>query len=71
MPHRYIVLQSYRIYHAYIATQAPLTTTVHDIWRLIYDCGARTVVMLNKIDDDGVGRNANHVYIDKISYIYP
>ena len=61
--HRYIVLQSYKFQHAYIATQSPLNTTVDDIWRLIYDSGARTIVMLNKIDWDGVRLNINHVYI--------
>ena len=57
----YILLQSYRIQHAYIATQAPLDTTFHDIWRLVYDSGASTIVMLNKVDDDGVRFNVYHL----------
>ena len=58
-----VVLQSYRIHQAYIATQAPLNTTVHDIWRLVYDSGSHTIVMLNQINDNAVRLNINRVYI--------
>ncbi|XP_015214906.1 receptor-type tyrosine-protein phosphatase kappa isoform X7 [Lepisosteus oculatus] len=42
--------QSYRQPAAFIVTQHPLPNTVKDFWRLVYDYGCTSVVMLNEID---------------------
>lgn len=50
---KYIVLyvvQSYRQPAAFIVTQHPLPNTVKDFWRLVYDYGCTSIVMLNEID---------------------
>lgn len=43
-------LQSYRQPAAFIVTQHPLPNTVKDFWRLVYDYGCTSLVMLNEID---------------------
>ncbi|XP_046729559.1 receptor-type tyrosine-protein phosphatase kappa isoform X11 [Silurus meridionalis] len=42
--------QSYRQPAAFIVTQHPLPNTVKDFWRLVYDYGCTSIVMLNEID---------------------
>ncbi|XP_008395633.1 receptor-type tyrosine-protein phosphatase kappa isoform X7 [Poecilia reticulata] len=42
--------QSYRQPAAFIVTQHPLPSTVKDFWRLVYDYGCTSLVMLNEID---------------------
>ncbi|XP_064781446.1 receptor-type tyrosine-protein phosphatase kappa-like isoform X7 [Oncorhynchus masou masou] len=42
--------QSYRQPAAFIVTQHPLPNTVKDFWRLVYDYGCTSLVMLNEID---------------------
>ncbi|XP_037393555.1 receptor-type tyrosine-protein phosphatase kappa isoform X7 [Pygocentrus nattereri] len=44
------VYQSYRQPAAFIVTQHPLPNTVKDFWRLVYDYGCTSIVMLNEID---------------------
>lgn len=44
------VPQSYREAAEYIVTQHPLPNTVKDFWRLVYDYGCTSLVMLNEID---------------------
>lgn len=44
------VLQSYRQPAEFIVTQHPLPNTVKDFWRLVYDYGCASLVMLNEID---------------------
>lgn len=44
------VLQSYRQPAEFIVTQHPLPNTVKDFWRLVYDYGCSSLVMLNEID---------------------
>ncbi len=44
------VMQSYRQPAAFIVTQHPLPNTVKDFWRLVYDYGCTSIVMLNEID---------------------
>lgn len=44
------LVQSYRQPAAFIVTQHPLPNTVKDFWRLVYDYGCTSLVMLNEID---------------------
>ncbi|KAJ8355968.1 hypothetical protein SKAU_G00187620 [Synaphobranchus kaupii] len=44
------LLDSYRQPAAFIVTQHPLPNTVKDFWRLVYDYGCTSLVMLNEID---------------------
>lgn len=43
-------MQSYRQPAAFIVTQHPLPNTVKDFWRLVYDYGCTSLVMLNEVD---------------------
>ncbi|KAJ8270755.1 hypothetical protein GJAV_G00118870 [Gymnothorax javanicus] len=44
------LLDSYRQPAAFIVTQHPLPNTVKDFWRLVYDYGCTSLVMLNEVD---------------------
>ncbi|KAI1897461.1 hypothetical protein AGOR_G00083520 [Albula goreensis] len=44
------LVDSYRQPAAFIVTQHPLPNTVKDFWRLVYDYGCTSLVMLNEID---------------------
>uniref|UniRef100_A0A452HK37 protein-tyrosine-phosphatase n=1 Tax=Gopherus agassizii TaxID=38772 RepID=A0A452HK37_9SAUR len=44
------LMDSYRQPAAFIVTQHPLPNTVKDFWRLVYDYGCTSVVMLNEVD---------------------
>ncbi|XP_045551616.1 receptor-type tyrosine-protein phosphatase kappa isoform X10 [Salmo salar] len=44
------LMDSYRQPAAFIVTQHPLPNTVKDFWRLVYDYGCTSLVMLNEID---------------------
>ncbi|XP_060769552.1 receptor-type tyrosine-protein phosphatase kappa isoform X4 [Neoarius graeffei] len=44
------LMDSYRQPAAFIITQHPLPNTVKDFWRLVYDYGCTSIVMLNEID---------------------
>ncbi|MGH0158270.1 UNVERIFIED_CONTAM: hypothetical protein FKN15_075249 [Acipenser sinensis] len=44
------LMDSYRQPAAFIITQHPLPNTVKDFWRLVYDYGCTSLVMLNEID---------------------
>lgn len=49
-------VQGYKCKSEYIITQMPLPHTVIDLWRLVYEHGVGTLVMLNPWDpDDEVG----------------
>ncbi|KAL3879809.1 hypothetical protein ACJMK2_032091 [Sinanodonta woodiana] len=45
-----VVLPSHKQRNAFILTHMPLPDTVIDIWRMINDFGARTIIMLNSMD---------------------
>lgn len=47
-------VDSYRQRNAFILTQSPLPTTVTDFWRMIFEHGSTSVVMLNAIDEGPV-----------------
>ncbi|KAJ8040458.1 Receptor-type tyrosine-protein phosphatase T [Holothuria leucospilota] len=52
-PYNYInasVVNSFRKEDAFILTQAPLSNTVEDFWRMVYDWKCPLIVMLNQID---------------------
>uniref|UniRef100_A0A8C9SG92 Receptor-type tyrosine-protein phosphatase kappa n=1 Tax=Scleropages formosus TaxID=113540 RepID=A0A8C9SG92_SCLFO len=44
------LMDSYRQPAAFIVTQHPLPNTIKDFWRLVYDYGCTSLVMLNEID---------------------
>uniref|UniRef100_H3BWJ5 protein-tyrosine-phosphatase n=1 Tax=Tetraodon nigroviridis TaxID=99883 RepID=H3BWJ5_TETNG len=44
------LMDSYRQPAEFIVTQHPLPNTVKDFWRLVYDYGCASLVMLNEID---------------------
>ncbi|XP_053542194.1 receptor-type tyrosine-protein phosphatase kappa [Ictalurus punctatus] len=44
------LMDSYRQPAAFIVTQHPLPNTIKDFWRLVYDYGCTSIVMLNEID---------------------
>uniref|UniRef100_A0A3P8YUU1 Receptor-type tyrosine-protein phosphatase kappa n=1 Tax=Esox lucius TaxID=8010 RepID=A0A3P8YUU1_ESOLU len=44
------LMDSYRQPAAFIVTQHPLPNTVKDFWRLVYDYGCTSLVMLNEVD---------------------
>ncbi|XP_075059150.1 receptor-type tyrosine-protein phosphatase kappa isoform X9 [Mixophyes fleayi] len=44
------LMDSYRQPAAFIVTQHPLPNTVKDFWRLVYDYGCSSLVMLNEVD---------------------
>jgi netrin-G3 ligand len=46
-------VNDYRAPNAYIATQAPLAVTMEDFWRMIWEQGSSTIVMLSSLEEDG------------------
>ncbi|XP_033636860.1 receptor-type tyrosine-protein phosphatase F-like [Asterias rubens] len=45
-------LEGSRGKHSYLATQAPLPSTMGDIWRLVFDYKSSCIIMLNSMDND-------------------
>ncbi|XP_071799479.1 receptor-type tyrosine-protein phosphatase F-like [Asterias amurensis] len=45
-------LEGSRGKHSYLATQAPLPSTMGDIWRLVFDYKSYCIIMLNSMDND-------------------
>ncbi|XP_071800000.1 receptor-type tyrosine-protein phosphatase F-like [Asterias amurensis] len=45
-------LEGSRGKHSYLATQAPLPSTMGDIWRLVFDYKSSCIIMLNSLDND-------------------
>jgi len=41
-------VQGYRQSNAYVVTQWPLSETISDLWRMIYEYNISTVVLLNE-----------------------
>ena len=52
--HHYLCcLQGYKQKNAYMATQAPLASTVSDLWRMVWEFKSRAVVMLCQLEEGG------------------
>ncbi|ESN99978.1 hypothetical protein HELRODRAFT_140014, partial [Helobdella robusta] len=47
-----VYLDSYRKKNAYLITQMPMTHTVIDMWRLVYEVRCGTLIMLNPWDEN-------------------
>lgn len=45
----WLILQSYTRSAAFIVTLHPLQSTTPDFWRLVYDYGCTSIVMLNQL----------------------
>ncbi|GFS22210.1 receptor-type tyrosine-protein phosphatase kappa [Elysia marginata] len=45
-----VYLSSYTQKDQFIVTQMPLPTTLADFWRMMYDTGSSTIIMLNEFD---------------------
>ncbi|CAI8021345.1 Receptor-type tyrosine-protein phosphatase epsilon [Geodia barretti] len=45
-------INGYRQSNAFMVTQAPLDNTVNDLWRMVWESGSKTIVMLNDLQDD-------------------
>ena len=50
----FLFIQGYNNKHGYIATQHPLKETIDDFWRMIHQDNVKTIVMLNKLKENGV-----------------
>ncbi|XP_064605821.1 receptor-type tyrosine-protein phosphatase alpha-like [Liolophura sinensis] len=47
-----VFLPSYKMKRGFIITQTPLPETLVDFWRLVYDHGIATIVMLDDVDNE-------------------
>ncbi|XP_032243017.2 tyrosine-protein phosphatase Lar isoform X2 [Nematostella vectensis] len=50
-------IDSYQQREAFLATQAPLETTINDFWRMLWEYESYTVVMLNKDSENIKGQS--------------
>jgi protein tyrosine phosphatase len=48
---QYVWFQGYGEKDNYIITQMPFPETMKDIWRIVFDRGISTIVMMNVVDD--------------------
>ena len=49
----FYILQGYSSRRAFIAAQAPMEGTSTDVWEVIWQCGASTIVLLCQLEEDG------------------
>ena len=52
-------MQGYKSPNTYIAAQGPITGTVIDFWRMVWEQGSATIVMLTNLEERGKVRNSN------------
>lgn len=45
----------------YIACQAPLASTVHDFWRMVWETQSKVIIMLTDLVEDGVEKCAEYL----------
>ena len=43
------LLQGYRQCNAFMVTQVPLENTVNDMWRIVWETGCKTIVLLSDL----------------------
>ena len=48
-----VFVQGYKLKNAYMAAQAPLSSTVGDFWRMVWEFRSRAIVMLCQLKEDG------------------
>ena len=46
--------QGYKLKNAYIATQGPMSNTVHDFWRMIWEFKSKAIVQLCQLEENGI-----------------
>ena len=46
-------MQGYKSPNTYIAAQGPITGTVIDFWRMVWEQGSATIVMLTNLEEKG------------------
>ena len=56
--------QGYRQENAFIATQGPVPASIPDFWRMVWEQGSATIVMLTNLEEKGRVR-ASHTPTDK------
>lgn len=47
--------------HYYIATQAPLDSTIVDFWRMIWEQNSRVIIMATDLNENGIERCAEYL----------
>jgi len=59
-------MQGYRRTNAYLVTQWPLTETISDLWRMIYEYSVNTVVLLDQHTHNNVLiTHGHHLHIQQ------
>ena len=46
---KWCLLQGYRQCNAFMVTQVPLENTVNDVWRMVWETGCKTIVLLSDL----------------------
>ena len=46
-------VDGYQAPQRYVATQGPLTNTINDFWRMIWQVNSHQIVMLTNLDESG------------------
>ena len=63
----FLSLQGFLKRNSYIITQMPLPHTVIDFWRMVYEHGCNSIVMLNSMDDGDEVRSYSFTDYSEVS----
>lgn len=63
-------LQGYLCPNEFIATQGPLPGTVADFWRMIWETGTHTIVMLTQCYEKGRVRHPLFIFFDILLFVH-